>query len=259
MIYARPNNADFLSLDRGACVLNGRDRKTIEDKISDLGRRSLYSVKLDTDPKTDKGHPSNYALKWEFTNRALAEKNRDSATNVVNFIQLGNVTSKPLDISNFEPSFEGVMDDVEINRIFDQLLHPWNENRKKNAAEKVGASKKKASEDKNKNFILELRKGKLTISCGDADPIESDFKTNSKEIVRMQFRIGDIYSLFNKLRSWPTSNFEIIGDDAGLLCFSWRDPYGQYRFYLPTVQSDGKLQTRRVASMRVQQVRLAAE
>lgn len=254
VLYARPNNADFLSLDRGACVLNGRDRKTIEDKISDLGRRSLYSLKLDTDPKTDKGHPSNYALKWQFTNRALAEKQKDSATSVVNFMQLSNVTAKPLDIANFEPSFEGVMDDVEINRIFDDLLQPWNDNRKKNAS-----GKKKSGEDANKNFLLELRKGKLTITCGDADPLLSDFKTNSPEIVRMQFRIGDIYSLFNKLRSWPTSNFEIIGDDAGLLCFSWRDSYGQYRFYLPTVLADGKLQTRRVAYMRGQQMRLAAE
>lgn len=259
VLYARPHNADFLSLDRGACVLNSLGRKAIEDKIRDLGRRSLYSVKLDTDPKTPTGKDSNFALTWQFTNRALAEKNKASATSVVSFMQLANVTSKPLDIANFEPSFEGAMDDVEINRIFDQLLEPWNTNRKKNAGDKGSSSPKKSAEDKNKYFVLELRKGKLTVTCGDADPMASDFKSNSTEIVRMQFRIADIYNLFDRLRSWPTSSFELIGDEAGLLCFSWRDPYGQYRLFQPTVLADGKLQTRRIAPMRVPQMRLAAE
>ena len=97
------------------------------------------------------------------------------------------------------------------------------------------------------------------MTCGDADPVVTDFKTNNVEIIRMQFRIGDIHDLFNKLRSWATSSFEIVGDEAGLLCFSWRDHYGSYRFFLPTVLADGKLQTRRVAAMRAQQMQLAAE
>ena len=259
VLHAQPFDPEFLSVSRGACVLNALGRKSIEDKITDLGRRSLYSVKLDTDPKTPTGKPSQYALTWKFTNRALEEKKKASATSIINFVQLSNVTSKPLDIANFEPSFEGVMDDVEINRIFDQLLKPWDDRRKNAGEKKDGSNKKKATEDKNKFLVLELRKGKLTMTCGDADPVVTDFKTNSTEIVRMQFRIGDIHDLFNRLRSWATSSFEIVGDEAGLLCFSWRDHYGSYRFFLPTVLADGKLQTRRVAAMRAQQMQLAAE
>jgi hypothetical protein len=48
--------------------------------------------------------------------------------------------------------------------------------------------------------------------------VVSDFNTNCTEIVRMQFRIGDIHDLFNKLRSWATSSFEIVGDEAGPPC-----------------------------------------
>ena len=258
VLHARPHDPEFLSVSRGASVLNALGRKSIEGMITDMGRRSLYSVKLDTQPLTPSGKASNYALTWKFTNRALEEKKKASATNVINFVQLSNVTSKPLDIANFEPSFEGLMDDVEINRIFDQLLKPWHD-KKKNSKKAAGAAEKKATEDKNKFFVLELRKGKLTITCGDADPVVSDFKTNSTEIIRMQFRIGDIHDLFNKLRSWATNSFEIVGDEAGLLCFRWRDPFGHYGFFQPTVLADGKLQTRRVAYMRAQQMQLAAE
>ena len=64
VLYARPHDAGFLSLDRGACVLAGTDRRDLENKIGDVGRRSLYSVKLETEPKTPSGKPSNYALNW---------------------------------------------------------------------------------------------------------------------------------------------------------------------------------------------------
>jgi hypothetical protein len=43
--------------------------------------------------------------------------------------------------------------------------------------------------------------------------------------------------------------FEV--DDTGLLMVSWEDKFASYQVYLPTATKDGRLESRRVAPMRI--------
>ena len=43
--------------------------------------------------------------------------------------------------------------------------------------------------------------------------------------------------------------FEI--DDTGLLMVAWADQYAAYQVYLPTATKDGRMESRRVAPMRI--------
>jgi hypothetical protein len=58
-------------------------------------------------------------------------------------------------------------------------------------------------------------------------------------------------------RDW--SDYKLSGDPSGLLRISWSDQYGEYSIHLPTVGTDGKLQSRRVGPMLSAPVLLAAE
>jgi hypothetical protein len=69
--------------------------------------------------------------------------------------------------------------------------------------------------------------------------------------VVLQFRPRDLHDLVLKLTEQHARIFDVSGDESGLFCVSWSDHLGSYSMYLPTSTRDGRLQSRRVAPMRV--------
>jgi hypothetical protein len=68
-----------------------------------------------------------------------------------------------------------------------------------------------------------------------------------------------MYLLFQLLCDQHVTGYTLAGDEGGLLRLSWEDQNGFFDFYLPTLGSDGKLQSRRVAPMRSGPMLIAAE
>ena len=245
ILHAKPRLDNILSLAKGACVLHGSTRKLIEREISDAGRRRFLSLQLETNPKTSEGKPAESPLSWELHNRALAEKQRPAAAKSFFWTALGKVTAKPLDVDNFSPQFVGTLDDVDLHMINDQLLKPWAANMAGNKAQRA--------------FMLSLKNRELKVSCGDGDPLVLNFKTECEDTINMKFRIQDMYLLFQLLCDQHVTGYTLAGDEGGLLRLSWEDQNGFFDFYLPTLGSDGKLQSRRVAPMRSGPMLIAAE
>ena len=191
------------------------------------------------------GKPAESPLSWELHNRALAEKQRPAAAKSFFWTALGKVTAKPLDVDNFSPQFVGTLDDVDLHMINDQLLKPWAANMAGNKAQRA--------------FMLSLKNRELKVSCGDGDPLVLNFKTECEDTINMKFRIQDMYLLFQLLCDQHVTGYTLAGDEGGLLRLSWEDQNGFFDFYLPTLGSDGKLQSRRVAPMRSGPMLIAAE
>ena len=49
-----------------------------------------------------------------------------------------------------------------------------------------------------------------------------------------------------------------MGDEAGLMRIKWDDDLGEYEVNLPTLGTDGRLQSRRVSPMRMNAAPIAA-
>jgi hypothetical protein len=244
ILHARPHDIDLLTLIKGECVLQGSVRRNIEREVTSKSRRRLLTIKVNTQPKTAAGKDATSPLGWEFHNRALAEKNRTSATQTFFWTAFNNITSKPLDVDNFNPKFVGTLEQSDINLIKTHLTDVWTDS---------------AAADKNKrNFLLQFKDRKLTLNCGDADPMELLLQTDSTASVSMKFKFPDMVALFNEIATQHCT-YEIAGDPGGLIRISWSDALASYDYYLPTLGTDGRYINRRVAPMLPNDLPLAAE
>jgi hypothetical protein len=245
VFYARAKADNMLTFNKGSCVLSGAVRRRMEKEMDDPARRRFLSLKINTEPKTAEGKPAESPLSWELHNRALAQANRSSAKQSFYWTALSNITAKPLDIDNFNPQFQCALDQDELRQIFQQHLEPW----------KTSVDSKKSS----RVFALRLEDHQLEVICGDADPVVLSARVDCPEKLVMNFRMQDMHAIFEALCKKPGSDYQLIGDPAGLLRISWQDKFGVYQFHQPTIAADGKLQNRRVAPMLPEPTPLAAE
>lgn len=245
VFYAKPKVENLLTLDKGPCVLSGSTRRRIEKEMDDAARRRFLTLKVNNKPLTATGKPAESPISWELHNRALAKAQRSTADQTFYWTALSNIVAKPLDIDNFKPQFHSTLAQEELQEIFGQLLKPWKEN--------------KDSKKSTRMFNLKLEDQQITVTCGDDDPMELSAKVACTQKISMNFRIPDIHGVFEVLCNYHGSDYQLSGDPGGLLRLSWSDKYGEYGFHFPTVGSDGKLQSRRVAHMRSETELLAAE
>jgi hypothetical protein len=244
ILHARPHNPELLTLMKGECVLQGSVRRRIEREVGSKSRRRLLTVQVNTNPKTAAGKDAGSPLSWEFHNRALAAKNKSTATQTFFWTALNRVSSKPLDVDNFNPQFVGILEQSDISLIKTHLLDVW--------------SKSTAADKNKRNFLLQLKDKQLALKCGDADPLELQLKTDCTDMLSMKFKIPDIVAVIDHIAD-QHSTYEIAGDPGGLIRISWSDTFGSYDYYLPTLGSDGRYMNRRVAPMRVTNMPMAAE
>jgi len=245
VFYAKPKDINILNIDKGPCVLFGSVRRRMEKEMVDSIRRRFLTLKVNTNPKQADGTPAISLISWEIHNRVLAEAHRSTAKQSFYWSALGKVTAKPLDIDNFKPQFEFPLAQHELHDIFQKLLKPWKE--------------AKDSQKASRAFTIKLEGQQVTLICGDADPMVLSSKVECDEQMAMNFRIPDLHGLLNVLCKKHFINYSLSGDPAGLLRLKWEDDYAYYGFHLPTVGTDGKLQSRRVAPMVTAPVLLAAE
>ena len=244
ILHARPHNQELLTLIKGECALQGSVRRRIEREVSSKSRRRLLTIQVNTKPQTAAGKEAASPLSWEFHNRALAEKKKTTATQKFFWTALNSITSKPLDVDNFNPQFVGTLEQSDISLIKTHLTDVWSES---------------TAADKNKrNFVIQLKDKQLTLKCGDAEPMDLELKTDSTATVSMKFKIPDIVSVIDQIAD-QHSTYEIAGDPGGLIRISWSDHLGSYDYYLPTLGSDGRHMNRRVAPMLVNDLPMAAE
>ena len=150
--------------------------------------------------------------------------------------EIEKVDPKPLDIDNFQPIFDGHVDNTDLSLIVDNILDPWTKDK---------------SKDKNRYTVqFSVDKDKLRVSCGNYEPLVCSFKSERQVKGSVKLRPRELHQIFSRLRNWSTDKFRLRGDDGGLFQISWEDPIGNWDFSIPTLTSDGRFETRRIAPMR---------
>ncbi len=115
--------------------------------------------------------------------------------------------------------------------------------------------------DSNKNsrtVKLVYKQDILSVSLKDEAGTDIELTQSSGDMCEMPFRPRDMHDLFAILVEQHGSQYTLTGDDGGLLEISWSDKMADYWVFLPTSSSDGRLQTRRVAPMRLSTPQMAA-
>ena len=67
----------------------------------------------------------------------------------------------------------------------------------------------------------------------------------------MVFNANDFHGLLKCLMTHHASSFTFTGDEAGVMEINWDDNLSQYKVYMPTCDKEGRLETRRIAPMRI--------
>ena len=87
---------------------------------------------------------------------------------------------------------------------------------------------------------LKFDADKLEILIKDQEPLNIKLAKHVTGRFTLTFRIRDLYVLVQSLLKQRASQFDLSGDEGGLLSVSWSDALGSYAVYLPTVGADGR-------------------
>ena len=245
VIYVHPKEHVGLGAPSTNLYMQAKFRRRLEKKISSYEKRRLIDMDFDDKPmQADGKTPADSPMSWVTLNSALRNKGRRSATEQFYWYDLAKTPHKPLDVENFRPQFEAVLGADDIHAIFDRTLKEWGR-----------------SMDSNKNsrtVKLVYKQDILSVSLKDEAGTDIELTQSSGDMCEMPFRPRDMHDLFAILVEQHGSQYTLKGDDGGLLEISWSDKMADYWVFLPTSSSDGRLQTRRVAPMRLSSPQMAA-
>ena len=167
----------------------------------------------------------------------LLGKSSKNAQQKFYWTDLVNVDEKPLDIENFQPQFASGIDDVELDGLYEQALRAWAAAKSPNKASAIATFK--------------FQNDKLLVRIAEQEELELKLAKSCGGKFTLAFRMRELHDLVALLLRQRTSDFSLRGDEGGLLEISWEDSLGYYWVYLPTVNQEGKLQSRRVGPMRL--------
>ena len=238
IVYAWPNDAAVLGIPQKPMMMNDQTRRRIEHLVRDQNVRRYITIQAEHAPTRADGTPAESPMAWLSGNDVLMARSSKNANQKFFWSDLGNVDYKPLDLDNFQPQFHAAIDDVELDRLYMERLKAWGES-KSPVKQQITAT-------------LKFNQGELHVLIKDHERL--DFKLSSPVMGRftMSFRMRDLHDLVQSLlKQRGAGTFELSGDEGGLLEVAWSDGLGRYAIYLPTVGTDGRLQSRRMSPMRI--------
>ena len=238
IIYARAKDVSDLGVPARPVMLSFQTRKRIEHFLRDANVRRHIEIQAEESPKRADNTEAASPLAWVGGNVALLAKSSKNANQKFYWTDIVNVDEKPLDIDNFQPQFSSQIDDVELDILQQQRLKAW-------AAAK---SPNKASA----TATLKFQNDSLLVRIGDQAELDLKLAKPCGGKFTLAFRMREMNDLVEILLRQRASDFKLRGDEGGLLEISWEDSRGFYWIYLPTVNQDGKLQSRRVGPMRLE-------
>ena len=237
IIYARPKQVSNLGVPLQPVVLSFQTRKRIEYFLRDPNVRRHIEIQAESSPKRADKTEADSPLAWLGGNVVLLGKSSKNAQHKFYWSNLVNVEHKPLDIDNFQPQFASQIDDLGLDGLFDQGLKAWAAAKNPNKATTTA--------------MFKFQNDKLLVRIGELAEMEFKLATPCGGKFTLSFRMRELHDLVALLLRQRTTDFRLRGDEGGLLEISWDDGLGSYWVYLPTVNQEGKLQSRRVAPMRI--------
>ena len=235
VIHAIPKQKDILGLPRTASMLSERAYNNVAKELKTRGHRSYISMAVETNPLDKDGNPLDAPLAWDLTNSAVPEQS-NGWFNRVYFSPVLAREHKPLDVDHFDPQFRLKLSRQTLKDLDQHIFAGW---------ETLKAG------DKNKRTIkFSINDASIKVTSKDVEHVISLDDSVEGRFV-MVFNANDFHGLLKCLMTHHASSFTFTGDEAGVMEITWDDNLSQYKVYMPTCDKDGRLETRRIAPMRI--------
>jgi hypothetical protein len=235
VIHAIPKQKDILGLPRTASMLSERAYNNVAKELKVRGHRSYISMTVDASPLDKEGNPVDAPLAWDLTNSAVPEKS-NGWFNRVYFNTVLAKEHKPLDVDHFDPQFRLKLSRQTLKDLDKHIFAGW---------ETLKAG------DKNKRTIkFSIKNATITVTSKDVEHVITMDDSVEGRFV-MVFNANDFHGLLKCLMTHHASSFTFTGDEAGVMEINWDDNLSQYKVYMPTCDKEGRLETRRIAPMRI--------
>ena len=245
IVKVQPKDGIDLGISDDPLYLKSKWRKELEKKVSTYERRRLIDFTYDLQPKQKDGKtPADASMAWAACNGALKDAGRSSATQQFYWYPVAKLETRPLEPCHFEPGVRFTLKGDEVRSVYRGPLKAWEES-------KDSAKTSKIVTLKNEGDSLHV-----TIKDGGSVTVTTDQAQGPMTLVK--FRPRELANLFSMLSHQHGSEYWFEVDDAGLLMVGWEDKFASYQVYLPTATKDGRLESRKVAPMRIN-LPLAAE
>lgn len=243
---ATPRKLEITALPHETLIMRQENRRRFEKELASPQIRSLLSLSVSDQPLRADGKPAESDMAWIVDNRALQEHQGDDyAPRTIYWKSIADKKTKPLDVEIFRPCFGGDVDISDIGLIFEDVLKPWAES--------------KAADKAKHRLGVSVENDELTVTCGPQLNYVTKLKNPLKVAGAVSLRPRDIFDLFLRLVDWKTNKFTIRGDLGGLLQIAWTDDFADYEYYLPILNAEGRLETRRICKMTPAVLPIAAE
>ena len=218
-------------------VMAAKSFRILQTMLGDRISRCLTDIVADDGSVSAEGNSAQSAISWTASNSALIDKQHPNGSQTFSWEDMTQHDSRPLDVDNFHPQFTVSVSAVDMLNLYRERLEIWHGKVDNKKIDKL--------------MTLSFRETSMTYKVdGDQDLETSCVGTIDMPVV-LQFRPHDLHDLVLKLTEQHARIFDVSGDESGLFCVSWSDHLGSYSVYLPTSTKDGRLQSRRVAPMRV--------
>ena len=246
ILKAKPKGLEITALPNETLIMRQQNRRRFEKEIISPQIRSLMTLSASADALRADGKPAESEMAWIVDNRALKEsKGDDYHPRSIFWRSITEKPTKPIDVEIFRASFGGEVDISDIGLIFEDVLKPWAES--------------KAGDKAKHKLRVSVENDELTVTCGPLLNYATKLQNPIKVAGAVSLRPRDLFDLFLRLLDWKTNKFTIRGDLGGLLQIAWADDFADYEYYLPILNAEGRLETRRICKMMPAVLPIAAE
>jgi hypothetical protein len=216
-------------------MMAGKSFRNLEKMLRDRTSRRLTDIVADVELVGIDEKPT--LVSWTASNSALIAKGHANGRRKFFWEDMTQHEVRPLDVDNFSPQFTVSVSAADMTSLYQERLKIWRDN---------GGSKKN-----DKLLTLSFRDASMICKVAGEQDLATPCVGTIPAPAALSFRPRDLHDLVLKLNEQHAQTFDLTCDDRGLLCVSWSDHLGSYSVYLPTSTKGGRLETRRIAPMRV--------
>ena len=279
MIYAQPRDIEGMGTPNETLVMQTKYFKRLDKAIKKHERRRILNIAHIHNPLRVDGKPAESHFAWRMGNRALMEEDVNQANQALFWYKASTRSGRALDQDNFKPVAWATLDGASIWNLFEQRIKPWglkpsaigtNDNLSQGdgtaepSSDTVTSIKKKTEKKTEKNsdriMTLVFKDQQLIMRVRGLEDLVVETEACDGDPCIMPFRPKEFHDIFKSLcETFHIRQIHLAADEKGLMEFKFSDKLAHYTIYLPTVTTDGKLQSRRVGPMSLTTTAVAAE
>ena len=275
VIYAQPRDTEGMGTPNETLVMQSKNLKRLDKAIKKHERRRILNIAHVHNPLRADGKPAESPFAWRVGNKALMGEDSDQAVQQLFWQKASGKSGRALDQDNFKPVAWATLDGAAIWNLYEQRIKPWglkpsaigtNDNLSQGdgtfeqSSDTVTPIKKKTEKKSDRIMTLVFKDQQLIMRVRGLDDFVVETEACDGDPCIMPFRPKEFHDIFKSLcETFHIRQIHLAADEKGLIEFKFSDKLAHYTIYLPTVTTDGKLQSRRVGPMSLTSTAVAAE